>query len=126
MALKINLESTVIPIEIGDLKFEINVTDENYSVFNQVFSKFLEDIESLSEAETEDLELIKEKQKLVYDALLGEGAFEKIYAISPSVIVTTGVLTKVIEHLEAEVSNRLDAKKGKNQVKKSVKSNKVI
>ena len=38
MAIKINLESTVIPVEIGDLKFEIDVTDEKYETFTRGFN----------------------------------------------------------------------------------------
>ena len=110
MAIKVNLETTVIPVEIGDLKFEIDVTDEKYEEYVQSFNAFLDDVSELDETESEDLKLLKEKQKHVYDVLLGEGAFESIYELAPSIMITTGILTQVVEQLEKEVMKRLEGK----------------
>lgn len=107
MSLKIDVQSTVIPIEIGGLKFNIDIMDDNYSRFSEVFSTFLDDMSKLSETEADDMELIKEKQKKVFDTLLGEGAFKKLYELTPSLVVITGILTQIVEHLEEEISKKL-------------------
>jgi len=126
MAMKINIQSTVIPVEIGDLKFEIDVTDENYERLTQIFNTFLLEMENLNDAESEDLDLLKEREKVVYDALLGEGAFEKIYSLSPSIAVMTGILTQLVEYLEEEMMKRLDPKTTKKSPsKKKINDKKV-
>ena len=120
MAIKINLESTVIPVEIGDLKFQIDVTDETYERYVQAFNSFLDDVSELDETTSEDLTLLKAKQRNVYDVLLGEGAFESIYELAPSVVITTGILTQVVEQLEKEMMKRLDGRSIKAVPKKKI------
>ena len=107
MAIKINVESTVIPVEIGDLKFQIDVSDEHYAVFSKAFDVFLEDMSRLSAEEEEDLALLREKQEKIYNTLLGEGAFESIYRLVPSIAHTTGILKQIVDHLEEEITQRL-------------------
>ena len=123
MAIKINLESTVIPVEIGDLKFEIDVTDEKYERYIQAFNTFLDDVSALDETAAEDLALLKAKQTQVYDVLLGAGAFESVYQLAPSVVITTGILTQVVEQLEKEMMKRLEGKAIKGVPKKKIAKN---
>ena len=107
MAIKINLESTVIPVEIGDLKFQIDISDEQYDAFSKTFNVFLEEMRHLGAEEEEDLVLIREKQEKVYNILLGEGAFGAIYERIPSIASTLGILNQIVVYLEEELAQRL-------------------
>ena len=106
MAIKINLESTKIPVEIGDLKFEIDVTDEKYESFINNFNIFLEKMESLDEEKSEDLVLIKKMVKEVYDDLLGKDAYEQIYAKMPNTAFVSKVLATIVSQLMIEMEDK--------------------
>ena len=107
MAIKINVEPTMIPVEIGDLTFQIDISDKQYEAFFKAFNLFLEEMRHLGAEEEEDLALIKEKQEKLYNTLLGEGAFEAIYERVPSVIHMIGILKQMVDHLDEEIAQRL-------------------
>jgi len=106
MAIKINLESVKIPLEIGDLKFEIDVTDEKYEAFIKNFNIFLEKMEVLDEEKTEDLALIKEMVKEVYEDLLGKGAYEQIYEKMPNTAFVSKVLVTIVSQMMIEMESK--------------------
>ena len=107
MAIKINLESTKIPVEIGDLKFEIDVTDEKYEAFIQNFNAFLSKMESLDEEKSEDIALLKTMVSEVYEELLGTGSYEQIYAKMPNIAFVASVLIKVVTQLMQVMDERI-------------------
>ena len=106
MAIKIDLESTKIPVEIGDLKFEINVADDKYEAFLQSFEKFISEAKDIDEENIEVNVRLKELLQKTYDELLGKGAFKKVYAKIPNISFVTGVLTNLFEHLVLEIEKR--------------------
>ena len=112
MAIKINLESTKIPVEIGDLKFEIDVTDEKYETFIKNFNVFLEKMEALEEENLENLDIVKELLKDVYDELLGENAYEQVYKLMPNTAFVAKVIALVVQRLmtEMEAKSSFDEK----------------
>jgi len=123
MAIKVSLESTVVPVELGDLKFEIDVADEKYEKIVKDFNGFLEKIGELDEGKAEDVAQLKVIVEDIYDQLLGEGAYEQIYAKMPNIAFVAGVLVNVVAQLAKEIENRMmpTAKKKfvpKKQVKK--------
>ena len=79
MAIKIELQSTIIPIEIGAFKFEVDMTDEKEKAFKGKLDDFLKEAGELDEEKPEDEIKLKEMLTEVYDDLLGEGSFEKLY-----------------------------------------------
>jgi len=107
MAIKISLESTVIPVQIGDLKFEIDVSDEKYEEIVSNFNGFLEKISELDEEKAEDVVQLKDIVKEIYDQLLGEGAYEKIYAKMSNVSFVVGVLVNLVTQLTGEMEKRM-------------------
>jgi len=109
MAIKINLESTKIPVEIGDLKFEFDASDKNRKYLEKKAKEIGKkeerltslDFEKLTDEESEKAEmeandLIKES----FNYILGEGAFEKIYEQTPSIIFLTDYLVQLINGIE--------------------------
>lgn len=99
-AIKIQTETSVIPVIIGDLELGFEVTDENIQKLHNLSDKVQAEIE---EVKTEDIEGAKEILKKTFDFLLGEGTFDNIYKVSPSVIIVTRYLYTIIEKLEDAV-----------------------
>ena len=122
MAIIISLESTVIPVQIGDLKFKIDVTDEKYEKIVERFNSFLVEIEALDEEKSEDIAKLKGIVEEMYEELLGEGAYEKIHAKMPNISFVTGVLANLVTQLIEEVDKRtLPTLKAKAVVRKQTK-----
>ena len=105
MAIKIQTEKTFIPVEIGDLKFKFDITDESIVELRKNADKVRKELENI-EADKNDekaLEQTKDVLRQGYTLILGEGAFEKIYEISPSVIVCMKYFEQVVRGIEEEL-----------------------
>ena len=116
MAIKINLESTKIPVEIDDLKFEIDVTDKKYEGFIQKFNRFLGEIERLDEENTEDVNKIKTLVEEIYEELLGTNSYKLIYAKMPNIAFVSSVLINVVTQLIKEMEARMTPTQTKLQL----------
>ena len=104
MAIRIQTEKPVIPIELGDLKFEFDVSDESVKKFREDATKVQKELTNITvEDEDKALELTKDVLKRGYDLILGEGAFEKVYNLSPSVLITMKYLEQIVEGIAAEL-----------------------
>jgi len=116
MTVVIKQKVTVIPIEFEGLdgntkhKFEFNATDEVISNFddfikesNNELKKIDKNSEKLSEEQqaAETIKLIKN----AIDKTCGVGAFDELYAESPSQIIMVGYFYSIIEGLKEEISN---------------------
>ena len=106
MAIKLDLNTAVIPVEIGEFKFEIEMTDEKEKAFQVKLKDFVNKAKGLSEDKPEDEEVLRGMVAEVYDELLGEGAFEKLYAYTAN----TGILLGVFMDLVAEYSKEIRAR----------------
>lgn len=100
MAIKIQTEKPVIPIEIGDLNFEFEVTDENIRRFYDSYDEVKKELEKVT---GDDFESTKQVIAKAFDYILGEGAFNKIYEVSPSLIIITKYFWSIVEGLEEEL-----------------------
>ena len=118
MAIKINLESTKIPVEIGDLNFEINVTDEKFDTFSKHFQDFLNNVQALDEQNEEDQNKLKPLVKSIHDELLGLGSFELVYEKVPNVTFVAGILIKIVSQLTEEMDKRIMPTNQMNNVHK--------
>lgn len=103
MAIKIQTEKPVIPIEIGNLTFEFEITDENVKRFHLTQDEIKKEFEQIK---GDDYEKARETIKKAFDYILGDGAFEKIYELSPSIIVVSKYLNAVAEGLKEEIPKR--------------------
>ena len=129
MAIKINLETTIIPVEIGNFKFEIEMTDEKEKTFQIKLNDFLEQIQVLEDTVEDELKL-REMMETVYDDLLGIGTFGKLYEFAPSIGILSGVLIQLIEEIGKETQSRITTKPilkaiNKKATKKPVAKNSV-
>ncbi|WP_339283169.1 hypothetical protein [Oceanobacillus sp. FSL K6-3682] len=105
MAIKIQTEKPLIPVEIGDLKFEFPVDDESIKkvrVDAPKLQKKYADIKPENDAHEEQLkkELMKEGFKLF---LNDENAFDKIFEQTPSTVMCLKYFIKISEGITQEL-----------------------
>jgi len=110
MAIKISLQSTIIPVEIGDLKFEVNIDDKNNKKNLELGEKMRAEIDKIEnlegekaeKAEKATLKVIKES----FDGLLGAGAFDQIYGLLPSVTLMADVFLELMIGVQEETAKK--------------------
>jgi len=102
MVIKIQTQQTGIPVEIGELKFTFDTSDESIKNFVEAGEKFTAEISTISE---DDHEAVREVIKKGYDLILGDGAFDKIYEQVPSLIRTLQIFTELSEAITSELSS---------------------
>lgn len=119
MAIRIEEQKPEIPVEIGELKFSFKVTDEAVLEFRKnalEVAKKLNSIE-LKEDEEEALKATQDALRHGFDAILGEGAYNKLYEMTPSVVF----LMRYFEQLAAGLSDELKALGLSNAIDKRAK-----
>ena len=109
MAIRIEEKKAEIPVEIGELKFSFKVTDDAVLDFRKNSLAVMEDLKGLQIKPDEEDETIMEKVKEVlqkgFDTILGEGAFEKIYDMTPSVFLLMRYFEQLAAGLAEELKN---------------------
>lgn len=107
MAIKIQTKKSEIPVEIGDEKFAFDVSDESIKNFREEALKVQKEFHSIG-ADADEEKALEEAKKVLkrgFEVMLGEGAFEKIYAISPSVMICMQYFVQLAEGIERELQN---------------------
>jgi|SRR5690606_6915332 len=107
MAIRIQERKPEIPVEIGPLKFSFEVTDESVLEFRKKAVEIQKELEELKvdENKQEDLEACKDVLRRGFDLLLGDGAFEKIYELTPSVVILMDYLAQLADGINEELRN---------------------
>lgn len=106
MAIKIQTQKTEIPIELGDLKFAFDISDESIKRFRDNAVKIQKELESINVSDQDDkaMEQLKEILERGFTIMLGEGAFKKIYERSPSVMVVMNYFEQIANGIAAELN----------------------
>lgn len=123
-ALEIKLEREGFPIVIGEVEFFFGTSIEDLQRFFSVqeelersLAKIGENQNEISEESTaadvqQSIDFVTEKVRLQYDALLGEGSFEKIYSVFPYVDVLAEqydvIAFSIADRIEKETEKRKD------------------
>ena len=126
MAIKIQTEKPEIPVEIGNLRFSFDVSDESIKKFREdalKIQKELENIESIDN-DKEALEAAKNVLHRGYSIILGDGSFEKIYELSPSVIICMKYLEQIVVGIEEELRNKGYSQTQKEKAQKYISNKK--
>jgi len=110
MAIKLNLRTTAIPIEIGKFKFEIEMTDVKERALQVKLNDFVQKAQKSSEEKTEDEEVLRNMIAGMFDELLGDGAFEKLYAHTSNTGILLGVFLELVAEYSKEVRARVISK----------------
>lgn len=103
--IKIQTAVPIIPIEIGELKFEFVTTDEAVLRFKKNATKFQQEVEGIVISEDDNtLEAAKDIARRGLDLLLGKGAFDQIYKQTPSIPLVTNYFLEVSEAIGNEIN----------------------
>ena len=105
MAIKMTLGTLVIPVEIGNFKFEMNIADEQWGAFQEKAMERAQQLEALSKSDDEPscYSLLEE----LVDELLGRGAFGKLYEYTPNLQILYDVVSALVVALEEKIQSRL-------------------
>lgn len=104
MAIKIQTKTHVIPIEIGDVKLEFDMSDEN---LQKLFDTEHDVMKKIDEVDKNDFEAQKKAISEIVDAMLGDGSFDKLYELSPSIFIVVEYFMQIAQGLKEEVNKRL-------------------
>lgn len=112
-AIKIQTQQDYIPIQLGSEELRFYITDDSVlkvrNGFKEVQKKFDNIQKQADEKELTDEEAIemgKETLRNGFDFFFGEGTFEKVYAISPSVVICMQYFSQIIEALLIELDKK--------------------
>lgn len=103
--IKINTKKTGIPVEIGDLKFEFDLSDENIIKFQNADTELRKELDALDEEKEDfvtDGKIVLEK---AFDTFLGKGSFAKIYEQTPSILFLINYLSQLTNGLADEINS---------------------
>lgn len=104
MAIRIQTEKPVIPIELGDVLLEFPTDDESIKKFRKTLPEMQEEIESMKpENDAEDHEMAMTIVGKTYDRLFGEGTYEKVYAQTPSLYQCMAYLKEITQGIREEL-----------------------
>lgn len=120
MAIKIQTQKPEIPVEIGDLKFSFDVSDESIKKFRNEAIKVQKELEEIAISDNDDqaLEQAKEALKRGFEIMLGEGSFKKIYDISPSLVLCMQYFVQIAIGIDEELKNMGFSQSQKDLAKK--------
>lgn len=120
MAIKIQTKKPEIPVEIGDLKFSFDVSDESIKKFRNEAIKVQKELEEIAISDNDDqaLEQAKDALKRGFEIMLGEGSFKKIYDISPSLVLCIQYFVQIAIGIEEELKNMGFSQSQKDLAKK--------
>ena len=107
MAIKIQTKKPEIPVEIGELKFTFDVSDESIQNFREEALRIQKEFNDIGPDIDDEkaLEQAKVVLKKGFYMMLGEGAFEKIYELSPSVMICAQYFAQIVQGIEDELKN---------------------
>jgi len=121
MAIKIQTKQTYVPVILGDLELKFDISDESILKLEKSAGKVkseLEKVKVTSKNEEEALEKSKQALKKGYDFLFGEGTFEKVYELSPSVAICAEYFEQIALGLFEELEKRGFSKTTQSKVQK--------
>jgi len=116
MAIKIEIQSTIIPVEIGGVTYEVDMSDDATKVHEEALASMADLGEKIDKLEVdgkkeEANEAGVQILKTSYDDLLGEGAFDAIYKLSPSIILMMDYFLQITLGVSEEMTKRQLAEK---------------
>jgi|SRR5690625_1534471 len=104
MAIKIQTKTTQIPIEFGDeLTLYFDMSDDNIQKLFKAQETFEQEI---SKIDNEDIDGLKEMLRKAYTLMLGYDAFDRLYELSPSVVILTNYFWDIAKGLVDEIEKR--------------------
>lgn len=108
MAIKIKKQETFIPIEVGDVKLKFDYNDNSLTEVRTELLKTQKKIGRIEGDEMDEkaVEDAKEILTEAMDAMFGEGAFEKLYEMTPSIIVVLEYFSLMVDGITEELRKK--------------------
>lgn len=103
MVIKINTKQVGIPVEIGELKFTFDTSDNALEKLVGTAESFLSE---LSQIDGNDVKSAKKALQRGFDFLLGENAFEQIYEQTSSILKCAEILEELVQSLTNELQKK--------------------
>lgn len=97
--LNIDIQRTGIPIKIAGIEFFFDASLESVENYHLQYDEIIKSIEELPETENV-LEDTKKALEKSFDAVLGNGAFKKLYKKVPDVIALRTVFFEVVRGID--------------------------
>lgn len=119
MKIIINTE-TKKPVEIGELLFEVDFSDEALERYQLEGKKIIEKLSAISSNDYKELKFALEE---VIDFFLEPGSFKKIYTKYPSVLTCGDIATQLMVNVGEELSERGKSLGNSEKVKNYLKKN---
>lgn len=107
-AIKIQTQQSYIPIFLGDLELRFDISDESIKNLRTELIAVKDRVEKtqISEKGEKALEQLKEVLTNGFDTVFGEGTFDKVYEISPSIFIVVDYFKQIFDAVFKELENR--------------------
>lgn len=108
MAIKIQTQDAFIPVEIGDVTLKFDISDESINDFRKNALKVKQELDEMTINDDDEkvLEQCKDVLKRGFTMMFDEDAFQKVYDISPSVIIVMEYFSQITEGISEELKER--------------------
>ena len=124
MALKLQLNSTIIPIEIGEFKFEVDMTGDKQKALKKEMEELASTVKQLDVDSDEDQEKLEEMLKEQFDKILGSGAYDKLHGYTPNATILAGVYENMLIGISKEMQKKINSPSASKVMQKKANSTK--
>lgn len=112
--LNIDIQRTGIPIKIAGIEFFFDASLEGVENYHIRYDEIIKSIEEMPETENV-LEDTKKALEKSFDAVLGNGAFKKLYKKVPDVIALRTVFFEVVKGIDEHTEQLIEKYQGESQ-----------
>ncbi|WP_413524027.1 hypothetical protein [Carnobacterium divergens] len=113
MAIKIETQKAILPVQFGELELEFDLSDKAVATYRDKVPEMQAEmyrLEAKIKAANDDevekmLGVIKETLKMGYEFMLGKGCFEAIYEQTPSSIHLLNYFIQLSEGISKEIKD---------------------
>lgn len=108
MAIKIQTQDAFIPVEIGDITLKFDISDESIKNFRKNATNAQRELNeiTINDDDEKALEQCKDVLERGFTMMFDETAFQKIYDISPSVVIVMQYFEQITEGISKELKKR--------------------
>lgn len=108
MSINIKKQETYIPVIVGDVELKFHYTDDSMMEVRKTLLETQKEIGAIEGKEWGEKEVEEAKAVLVdaMDAMFGEGAFDALYKMSPSVIVVLDYFRLMVDGIVEELNKK--------------------
>ena len=107
MAIKIQTQKTEIPVEIGELNFNFDVSDDGIKQFRINATNIQKEFHSIGKSVDDEKAIEQAKDVLGrgFEILLGKDSFDEIYNLHPSIMTCMNYFVQLVSGIEQELQN---------------------